>query len=85
MIIRVIKNVYYVNEDLTNVGLVDQDTFECSFSHLLVVGDVWEKIGDESKWGDDNFKCIEGKWEGEESDGWWNYKGFEGYFEIIEN
>ena len=31
MKIRVIKNAYYVSEDLTNLGLVDQETFEFSF------------------------------------------------------
>lgn len=85
MIIKVIENGYYVSEDLTSLGMVNQKTFEYSFSHLLVVGDVWEKISDESKWGGENFKCIEGKWKDEESDGWWDYKGLEGYFEIIEN
>jgi hypothetical protein len=85
MTIKVIRNAYYVNEDLTSLGLVDQDTFECSFSHLLVVGDVWEKMDGESEWGGDNFKCIEGgEWKGEESDGWWYYKGMEDYFEIID-
>lgn len=83
MTIKVIKNVYYVSEDLTCLGLVDENTFNSSFSHLLVVGDVWEKIGVKGRDGEDIFECIEGEWKGEESDGWWNYKGFEGYFEII--
>jgi hypothetical protein len=85
MIIKVIENGYYVNEDLTGLGLVDQKTFESSVSHLLVVGDVWEKVEGEGEWSDLNFKCIEGKWKDEESDGWWDYKGMEGYFEIVES
>jgi hypothetical protein len=84
MTIKVIRNAYYVNEDLTGLGLVDQSTFECSFSHLLVVGDVWEKIDVEGNFSDDVFKCIEGEWKGEESEGWWDYKDMEGYFEIID-
>jgi hypothetical protein len=84
MKIKVIKNAYYVSEDLTNIGMVDQDTFESSFSHLLVVGDVWESIDDEEgNFSEQFFKCIEGAWEGEVSDGWWDYKGFEGYFEVV--
>jgi hypothetical protein len=84
MKIKVIKNAYYINEDLTNIGMVDQDTFESSFSHLLVVGDVWESVdGEEGDWSEQFFKCIEGTWLDEVSDGWWEYKGFEGYFEII--
>ena len=84
MKIKVIKNAYYITEDLTNIGMVDQDTFESSFSHLLVVGDVWESVDDEEgNFNEQFFKCIEGTWKGEENDGWWDYKGFEGYFEII--
>ena len=94
MKIKVIKNAYYVTEDLTGLGMVDQETLDNSFSHLLVVGDVWESIDDESiddesiddeegNFSEQFFKCIEGAWEGEVSDGWWDYKGFEGYFEII--
>jgi hypothetical protein len=84
MKIKVIKNAYYVTEDLTGLGMVDQETLDNSFSHLLVVGDVWESIDDEEgNFSEQFFKCIEGAWEGEVSDGWWDYKGFEGYFEII--
>ena len=78
MKIKVIKNAYYISEDLTNIGMVDQDTFESSFSHVLVVDDVWENID-----GSELFVCIEGNWIGEESDGWWDYEGFEYYFEVI--
>jgi hypothetical protein len=78
MKIKVIKNGYYVSEDLTNLGMIDQGTFENSFTHSLVVGDVWEE--DE----DGFFECIEGKWEGESSDGWWEYDHVTDHFEILE-
>jgi len=86
MKIKVIKDAYYVSEDLTCIGMVDKATLEASYSHLLVVGDVWElRISDD---GDGNvfedFKCIKGTWNGESSDGWWEYEGFEGYFEVVE-
>jgi len=84
MKIKVIKDCYYVNEDLTNLGLVDKDEFENSFSHLLVKGDIWESIDDEGNFSDQMFKCIKGQWLDEENDGWWDYKGNECYFEIIE-
>jgi hypothetical protein len=84
MKIKVIKDAYYISEDLTNIGVVDQDTFESSFSHVLVVGDVWESVdNEEGNFSEQFFKCIEGIWLDEESDGWWDYKGFEGYFKII--
>ena len=41
MKIKVIKNGYYVNDNLSCYGMVDQGTFESSFVHSLVVGDVW--------------------------------------------
>jgi hypothetical protein len=83
MKIRVIKNGYYVSEDLTNLGMIDQETFDNSFVHSLVIGDIWEsRVYDD---GHEYFKCIEGKWCDEESDGWWEYKGNEGYFEVVEN
>jgi hypothetical protein len=78
MKIKVIKDAYYVSEDLTGIGMVDKATLEASYSHLLVVGDVWEANDDGF------FECIEGAWEGEESDGWWDYEGFEDYFEVVE-
>ena len=82
MKIKVIKNAYYVNEDLTNLGLVGQETFESSFVHMLAVGDVWESRVDED--GHEYFECVQGKWADEVSDGWWEYEGNEGYFEVIE-
>ena len=81
MKLKVIKNAYYVTEDLTNWGPVSGDEFENSYSHLLVVGDVWEKVDDKDDY--DMFKCISGKWEGELSDGWWDYDDVKSYFEII--
>lgn len=80
MKIKVVKNGYYVSNDLTGLGMVDQGTFEFSFTHMLVVGDVWEKVLVD---GFEFFECIEGKWKGELSEGWWEYEGNEGYFEII--
>ena len=85
MKIKVIENAYYVSEDLSSIGLVSEDEFENSFSHLLVIGDVWEKIDDEGNFNNQVFKCIEGKWLDEENDGWWDYEGYEDFFEIIEN
>jgi hypothetical protein len=84
MTIKVIKDAYYVSEDLTSIGMVNKDEFESSFSHVLVVGDIWESIEEQGHWNDINFKCIEGKWEGDENDGWWDYKDNEGYFIVME-
>jgi len=85
MKIKVIINAYYVSEDLSSIGIVSEDEFKYSFSHLLVKGDVWEKIDDEGNFNNQVFKCIEGKWLNEENDGWWDYEGYEDFFEIIEN
>jgi hypothetical protein len=85
MKLKVIKNAYYVSEDLTNIGMVDQATFYNSFSRLLVMGDVWEsRIADDGD-GDsfEYFECVEGEWLGETNDGWWDYESNEAYFEVI--
>ena len=88
MKIKVIKDCYYVSEDLSSIGLVNKEEFENSFSHLLVKGDIWESVVDEGNFNDQVFRCIEGKWceddEDETNDGWWDYKGNECYFEVIE-
>ena len=86
MKIKVIKDGYYVTEDLTGIGMVNKDTFESSFSHLLVVGDVWELRTDrtDNDYEYEFFECIEGDWLGWESDEWWEYKDYEGYFKVID-
>ena len=83
MKLEVIKNGYYVNEDLTNLGIVDEDRFELSYSKLLCIGDVWEKDLEYDESGN-YFKCIKGKWLDAINDGWWEYIGFEDYFKVIE-
>ena len=43
------------------------------------------EIYEEGNFVDDIFTCIEGKWEEEENDGWWDYEDVIDYFEVIEN
>ena len=81
MKIKVIKNGYYVHEDVSGLGMINQDTFESSFSHALVVGDIWEKRTMDN--GYEYFECTSGKWEGEESDGFWEYESNKESFEVI--
>ena len=83
MKLKVIKNGYFVTGDVVDTGLMNQETFESSFIHFLVVGDVWvwiKKLDEE-----DIFKCIEGEWEGEFNGGWWNFDSdtIKEYFEIL--
>ena len=35
MKIKVIKDCYYVHEDLTNIGLVDKDKFEMPHNNMI--------------------------------------------------
>ena len=85
MKIKVVKESYYVSEDLTALGMVSKEEFENSFSLILVIGDVWEKVDDEGNFSNQVFKCIEGEWEGEYNDGWWDYEENIDCFEIIED
>jgi hypothetical protein len=81
MTIKVIKDAYYVNEDVSGLGLIDHNTFESSYTHTLVVGDIWKKVPTTD--GYELFECISGRYEGEDNDGFWEYKNHEGYFEVI--
>jgi hypothetical protein len=81
MKIKVIYDGYYVWNDLTNLGLINKYEFELSFTHTLVVGDIWESKTDEN--GFNYYECIEGKWKGDENDGWWEYEDNEYHFEVI--
>ena len=78
MKLKVIKNGYYITEDLSNRGLINQDVLDCSINHILIIGDIWV-TNDEG-----GFDCIEGNWIEENNDGWWEYEGNENYFEVIE-
>ena len=79
MKVQVIKNAYYVSENLTNLGAVSEDEFAKSYTHFLVKDDIWEKNDEE----DNVFKCISGAWEGEVSEGWWEYKNVKDYLKTI--
>ena len=86
MKIKVIENAYYVSEDLTSIGLVSENEFQSSFSHLLVVGDVWERNKvEKGNFVDNVFTCIEGQWKGEVNDGWWDYEDVKDFFKVIED
>jgi hypothetical protein len=83
MKIQVKEDMYYVSEDLSCIGMVSKDELECSYTHILVKGDVWEKVDDKGNFSNPLFKCIEGKWEGEDNDGWWDFENDSDYFEVL--
>jgi hypothetical protein len=79
---RVIKNGYFVTNNLSNEGLLSEEEFNMSFIHMLVVGDEWEV--DEVIEGETEVKCIKSEnWEGESSYGWFNFDFYKEYFELI--
>lgn len=81
--LRVIKDMFYVSEDLTSLGVVSREELENSYTHLLVVGDVWIETDDEFNSDEKLFTCVEGKWKDEINDGWWDYEDCKDYFEVI--
>ena len=85
MKLKVIKNGYFVTGDVVDTGLMNQETFESSFIHFLVVGDVWVLKEEEDL--EDVFECIEGEWEGEFNEGWWEFDNdtIKEYFEVLTN
>ena len=79
---KVIKNGYFVTDNLSNEGLLSEEEFNMSFIHMLVVGDEWEV--DEVIEGETEVKCVKSEsWEGESSYGWFNFDFHKGYFELI--
>jgi hypothetical protein len=85
MKLKVIKNGYFVVGDVVDTGLINQETFESSFVHFLWVGDVWVLKEEEDV--KDVFECIEGEWEGEFNEGWWEFDNdtIKEYFEVLTN
>lgn len=68
MLLRVVKNGYYVTENLCDMGMVtEEDLHYYNYTHSLVEGDLWEGSPEEG------FICIEGKRKGETSEGKWEY------------
>ena len=38
---KVIKNGYFITDNLSNQGLLSEEEFNMSFIHMLIVGDEW--------------------------------------------
>ena len=80
MRLKVKEDMYYVSDGnvIDNQYLSKKELLE-TFAHILVEGDIWETDKDDPKL----FICVEGKWEGEYNEGWWEYEVLEEFFEIV--
>jgi|TARA_B100000035_G_scaffold295367_1_gene286396 hypothetical protein len=81
---KVIKNGFFVIDNLSNNGLLNEEEFEGSIIRMLIIGDIWEF--DEVVEGQTILKCIKSKiWDGESSEGWFSFSNEikEEYFELI--
>jgi hypothetical protein len=79
---RVIKNGFFVTDNLSNQGLLSEKEFNMSFIHMLIVGDEWEV--DDVIEGDTILRCVKSEnWEDESSDGWFDFDFYKDYFELI--
>lgn len=79
---KVIKNGFFVIDNLSNNGLLNEEEFEGSIIRMLIIGDIWEF--DEVVEGQTILKCIKSKiWDGESSEGWFNFDLYKDYFELI--
>ena len=79
---RVIKNGYFVTDNLSNLGLLSEEEFNMSFIHMLIVGDEWEVkevFEDETI-----LECVKSEnWDGEISYRWFDFDYYKDYFELI--
>ena len=79
---KVIKNGYFVTDNLSNQGLLSEEEFNMSFIHMLIVGDEWEVK--EVIEGETILECIKSEnWDGESSYGWFDFDYYKDYFELI--
>ena len=68
--LKVVKDIYYIPEDsISECEFLTYEELMDSVSRLLVKGDVYEVVVDD---GDKLIMCIEGSWEGEYNDGWFD-------------
>jgi hypothetical protein len=80
MKLEVIKDCYYITEDsLQECTYLSKEELFDSLAHLLVVGDIWETDKEYPEY----LVCVSGEWEGELSDGWWEYEKLKDYFKEI--
>jgi hypothetical protein len=79
---KVIKNGYFITDNLSNQGLLSEEEFNMSFIHMLIVGDEWEVkevFEDETI-----LECVKSEnWDGEISYGWFDFDYYKDYFELI--
>ena len=79
---RVIKNGFFITDNLSNQGLLSEEEFNMSFIHMLIVGDEWEFS--EVIEGDTILRCVKSEnWEGENNYGWFNFDHYKEYFALI--
>tara|TARA_R100000030_G_C3196146_1_gene109636 strand:+ start:387 stop:635 length:249 start_codon:yes stop_codon:yes gene_type:complete len=79
---KVIKNGYFIIDNLSNSGLLSEEEFNMNFIHMLIIGDIWKF--DEVIEGETILKCIKSEtWDGESSEGWFNFDLYKDYFELI--
>ena len=79
---KVIKNGYFITDNLSNQGLLSEEEFNMSFIHMLIIGDEWEVkevFEDETI-----LECVKSEnWDGEISYRWFDFDYYKDYFELI--
>jgi len=79
---KVIKNGYFITDNLSNQGLLSEEEFNMSFIHMLIIGDEWEvkEVFEEET----ILECVKSEsWNGEISYRWFNFDFYKDYFELI--
>jgi len=68
--LKVVKDIYYITEDSINeCEFLTLEEVMSNLHHLLVKDDLYEVVEDN---GNKLILCIEGDWEGEYNDGWFD-------------
>jgi hypothetical protein len=84
-LIEVVKDWYYCIETANEGNYYTKEEIGDFFFHTLIVGDVWELQKDEDEEGKPYYKCIKGRFEGEQSDetGWEYDDNTKDFFKIL--
>ena len=81
--LKVTKDIYCIPEDSFSEGdFLTHEELMDSFCKVLVKDDVYEVVEED---GDKFILCVEGSWDGELNDGWFDVDDMldKGAFEII--
>ena len=84
-LLEVVKDWYYCIKTANEGNYYTKEEIDRFFFETLIVGDVWELQKDKDEDGKPYYKCIKGRFKGEQSDevGWEYNDSTKDFFKIL--